>query len=573
MSRQAVLDALRQHPDVSVLIIGAGVNGIGVFRDLALQGVDVLMVDRGDYCSGASAASSHMMHGGLRYLENGEFRLVHEALVERNRLLRNAPHYVKPLSITFPIFSRFSGLLNAPLKFLGLRDKPSERGWLVIKLGLLLYDFLAREYRTMPTHRFDSREKALARRPAFSPEVLATASYYDAWMPYPERICLELIFDAQADCDQARALNCVSVVGGAGDQVTLRDELTGETFAVRPKVVVNAAGPWIDLANRAIKRDTRYIGGTKGSHLILDCPELYQACDGDQIFFENRDGRIVLIFPFLGKVMVGTTDIRQDDPDAARCTDDEVEYILDLIKVVFPSIHVDRSHIVFWFCGVRPLPRSDVTRTGAISRDHSIQVIEANGEIHFPVFSLVGGKWTTFRAFAEQTTNQVLERLGRQRTRSTADLPIGGGKGFPKTDAEQRRWAENLTAQTGLSVDRALVLLERYGTYASRVADFCAAGDDAPLVHAPDYSRREVIFIAQHEQVVHLDDFILRRTLLGMLGQVDGALLTEVGAVIGGALNWSEAQRRQEIERAAQILIRHHGVKPEKLQAALEGQQ
>ncbi len=569
MSRQSVLDQLRQQPEVSVLIIGAGINGIGVFRDLALQGVDVLMVDRGDYCSGASAASSHMVHGGLRYLENGEFRLVHEALVERNRLLRNAPHYVKPLPTTFPIFSRFSGLLNAPLKFLGLRDKPSERGWLVIKLGMIFYDFLAREYRTMPTHSFETRERALARRPAFNPNVLATATYYDAWMPYPERICLELIFDAQADCDQARALNYVSVVEGAGDRVTLRDELSGETISVRPKVVINAAGPWIDLANRAIKRDTRYIGGTKGSHLILDCPELYQACDGHEIFFENRDGRIVLIFPFMGKVMVGTTDIRVDDPDAARCSDEEVEYMLNLVNVVFPTIRVERSHIVFWFCGVRPLPRSDVSRTGAISRDHSIEILEPDGDLAFPVLSLVGGKWTTYRAFAEQTTDQVLRRLGRQRLRSTADVPIGGGKGFPKSAVDQQGWAADLSARTGITTERAQVLLERYGTYASQVAEYIAAGPDVPLDGDNTYTRREVMFIAQHEQVIHLDDFILRRTLLGMVGKVDGALLANLGAIVGEALNWSETQRQQEIDRAAQILIGNHGVSPDKLRQAL----
>lgn len=139
MKRQDVLAALRQQPEVSVLIVGAGVNGIGTFRDLAQQGVDVLLVDKADFCNGASAASSHMLHGGIRYLENGEFRLVREALTERNRMLHNAPHYSKPLPTTIPIYSWFSGFFNAPLKFLNLRDKPSERGGVVIKLGLMMY--------------------------------------------------------------------------------------------------------------------------------------------------------------------------------------------------------------------------------------------------------------------------------------------------------------------------------------------------------------------------------------------------------------------------------------------------
>ncbi|MFC1936639.1 FAD-dependent oxidoreductase [Chloroflexota bacterium] len=152
--RDRVLASLSNNPEVDVLIIGAGVNGIGSFRDMVLQGLRVLIIDKGDYCSGASAASSHMAHGGIRYLENGEFRLVKEAVQERNRLLKNAPHYVKPLPTTIPIFHIFSGILNAPLKFFRLLEHPSERGALVIKLGLMLYDFFTKSQRTVPKHQF-----------------------------------------------------------------------------------------------------------------------------------------------------------------------------------------------------------------------------------------------------------------------------------------------------------------------------------------------------------------------------------------------------------------------------------
>src|SRR5215211_9520648 len=152
MNRNEILTALKNKPELSVLIVGGGINGIGTFRDLALNGVDVLLVERSDFCSGASSASSHMAHGGIRYLENGEFRLVREAVQERNRLLQNAPHVVKPLPTTIPIFKRFSGMLNAPLKFLRLLDKPSERGSLVIKLGLILYDAYTGRQRTLPRH-------------------------------------------------------------------------------------------------------------------------------------------------------------------------------------------------------------------------------------------------------------------------------------------------------------------------------------------------------------------------------------------------------------------------------------
>ena len=202
MNRPEHIRTLKDSPDVSVLIIGGGVNGIGTFRDLALQGVDVLLVERGDFCSGTSAGSSHMLHGGIRYLENGEFRLVNEALHERDLMLQNAPHYAKPLRTTIPIFRWFSGLLNAPLKFLKLLDRPGERGALVIKVGLTFYDWLVRQQRVMPTHDFLLRTAALREYPHLNPDIVCAASYYDAWMPYPERICLEMLLDAEASASE-----------------------------------------------------------------------------------------------------------------------------------------------------------------------------------------------------------------------------------------------------------------------------------------------------------------------------------------------------------------------------------
>jgi glycerol-3-phosphate dehydrogenase len=176
MDRAAQLEQLRKNPAITVLIVGAGINGIGTFRDLALQGVDVLLVDRADFCSGASAASSHMIHGGVRYLENGEFRLVREAVQERNRLLENAPHYAKPLATTIPIFKIFSGLLNAPLKFFQLLDRPAERGAVVIKIGLMLYDAYTRAQGTVPKHVFASRPRSLRLYPKLCPDILFTAT-------------------------------------------------------------------------------------------------------------------------------------------------------------------------------------------------------------------------------------------------------------------------------------------------------------------------------------------------------------------------------------------------------------
>ena len=271
-SRDDRLRTIQQNPEISVLIIGAGINGIGTFRELALQGVDVVMIDRGDYCSGASAASSHMVHGGIRYLENGEFHLVKEAVGERNRLIENAPHLVSPLPTTFPIFKWFSGLLNAPLKFLGLLERPSERGAVVIKIGMMLYDYYTRKQKTVPKHVFHNRKESLKRFPALNPEVIFTGTYYDGAMPSPERLAYEVLEDAVEANPAAIPLNYVRLVSAEGNTVVLEDEVSGTQFQVNPRIVVNAAGPWIDLVNTTLGKSTHFISGTKGSHLVLDHP-------------------------------------------------------------------------------------------------------------------------------------------------------------------------------------------------------------------------------------------------------------------------------------------------------------
>jgi len=563
MDRQATLKWLGQNPDISVLIIGAGINGIGTFRDLALNGVDTLIVDRGDFCSGASAGSSHMLHGGIRYLENGEFRLVKEALHERNLLLKNAPHYARPLATTIPIFKWFSGLWNAPFKFLNLLDKPSERGAIVIKIGLMLYDAFVRGESPMPGHYFRMRRESIREFPPLNPEILCTAHYYDAALIEMERFCVELTGDALAEGEHALALNYVSAVGARGDTVTLRDEVSGKPFEVRPTVVVNAAGPWIDFANRAMGVETGFIGGTKGSHVVVNHPALREAIGEHEMFFENIDGRIVLINPFKDRVLIGTTDIYIDNPDDAVCQPDEEAYILSLIGKVFPAIKISPDQVVFRFSGVRPLPKADAKRAGQVSRDHSIQVIEAGNATDFPVLSLVGGKWTTYRAFAEQTTDAVLKRLGRDRQRNTRQVAVGGGKDYPAGDTEQSRWVSEVSRESGLPVERVRTLFTRYGTRAKEVAAWCAAGvgKDKALKSRPDFSEREISFLAKNEQVVHLDDIVMRRMLIGIMGEVTLPLLKELAAVAGKSLGWPKRKMDQEISRVVEILKAKHGMK------------
>ena len=425
--------ALRARPTADVVVIGGGINGIATFRDLALQGVDVVLVERDDFVSGASSASSHMIHGGIRYLENGEFRLVQESVEERNGLIRIAPHYVKPLETTVPIFSTFSGILSAPLRFLTHRQgKPTERGAALIKAGLTdLRLVLARRRRgaAAPVPRPSSR--SLAELPALNPDVKYTATYYDASMHDPERLALDVLFDGLAAGPHARAANYLAAVGLGADGVRVRDGLTGEEFAIAADVVVNTSGPWTDLTNADLGRPSAFMGGTKGSHIVLDHPELLAATSGREIFFEHEDGRIVLIYPLKGRVMVGTTDLEHDMREPAVCTEEEVDYFFELIAHVFPAIHVDRSQIVYRFSGVRPLPRHDDTQPGFVSRDYRIERAEVAERPGTTLLSLVGGKWTTFRALAEHLSDEVLGLVGRDRVRSTKGLAIGGGAGYP----------------------------------------------------------------------------------------------------------------------------------------------
>ncbi|TXN28296.1 glycerol-3-phosphate dehydrogenase/oxidase [Lacisediminihabitans profunda] len=548
--------ALAAHPRSQVLVIGGGINGVATFRELALQGVDVTLIERGDYISGASAASSHMIHGGIRYLENGEFRLVREGVQERNRLLKTAAHYVKPLRTTIPIFSMFSGIASAPLRFLTHRQgTPKERGALLIKVGLVLYDAFSRDGGSVPRHQFLGRTKSLAALPGLNKSLKYTATYYDAAMVNPERLGLDVVLDGNAVGDNARSANYLEAVGTVDGGVLVRDRVSGEEFVLSADVVVNTSGPWTDLTNEALGQPTRFMGSTKGSHIVLDNPQLFDATQGRELFFENEDGRIVLIYPIKGRVLVGTTDTDADPRDPMFTTEDDVDYFFRLVSHVFPDIAVDRSQIVFSFAGIRPLPRHDDETPGFVSRDYRIEKSTLGGSA---LLSLVGGKWTTFRALGEHLTNEVLEILGHRRSASTVSLAIGGGKGFPTTDADRDAWVADNSA--GLPRQRVLQLLERYGTRAAAVIDAISRSDDRALDSTPLYSTAEIDYLVDHESVVHLDDVLLRRTDIAFLGTVTAQIVDELAAIVGARLGWDADERLAEAAHVRRTLSTLHGI-------------
>lgn len=551
--------AIAAAPHAQVLILGGGINGIGTFRDLALQGVDVVLAERNDFASGASAASSHMIHGGLRYLENGELRLVRESVHERNRLLELAPHFVKPLRTTIPIFAMFAGLAAAPWRLVThRRSRHVGRGAILVKLGLWLYDAFSHAGGTLPRHVFRGAAASRRELPRLNPKVKYTATYFDASVEQPERLALDVLLDGLAAGPHARAANYVEAVAVAEGGIRLRDTLSGEAFTVRADLVINATGPWVDVTNALLGESTRYMGGTKGSHIVLDDPELFEACAGREIFFENADGRIVLVYPLRGKVMVGTTDVNVDIRIPARCTDAEVDYFVRLVARVFPDVPLDRSRIVYRFAGVRPLPNHAGIPPGFVSRDWHVVPSNPSGLGGTPVLSLVGGKFTTFRAVAEQLADEALARLGMRRKVATDTIPIGGGRDYPMADSARDAWIIARGGALGSArVDR---LLARYGTRATEVVAFLVQHGDAPLASTDEFTAGELAFMARKEYVVHLTDVLLRRTSVAFDGNVTPALIDDVAHALAGALGWSPDRIHAEVAEAHRVLADEHGV-------------
>lgn len=552
--RKQNLAKLSQNAAFDAVVVGGGVNGIGVYRDLSLQGLRVLLIERNDFCSGCSAAPSRMIHGGLRYLENGEFDLVRESLFERDALLRNAPHMVRPLPTVIPIASWFSGTLNAAAQFLGRGGKPAARGVVPIKLGLALYDWTTRKRRVLPKHRFFSKTETRHLWPALTDKSRRSAVYYDAWISHPERLCIELLRDVAEVAPQSVALNYAEVELSR-NVFRLRDRLTGTGFEILPKVVVNATGAWLDdtIAALAQGKTERLVTGTKGSHLIIDNASLYDALNGHMAYFENTDGRVCIVFPYQGKVLAGSTDIRVEQARRVRCEADERDYILGSLRLVFPQVTISPDEVVFSYSGIRPLPRSDQDFTGRISRGHDVR------RLHGPVpqFCMVGGKWTTFRAFAEQTTDAVLSSLGRNRRVSTRDMAIGGGKQFPDDPADLRA---QLAEQYGLPPDRADQLIDRYGTQAVELARFCHDAQDRPLVAGCTYGTAEIIWLCRNEFVETLSDVVLRRTALAITGQVSMQIIDALAVLVGRERALTQSEIEQQSAALVAELDAYHGV-------------
>src|SRR5919107_2087372 len=343
-----------------LIVVGAGINGAGIARDAAMRGLRVLLLDKGDISSGTTSWSTRLAHGGLRYLQHYEVFLVREALKDREILLRMAPHLVKPLGFLVPVYEHMS------------------HGKLMIQLGMMAYDVLSAE-KSVENHSIFDREQTLEREPGLNPEGLrAAAFYYDAQAEYAERLAVENAVSAR---DYGAVVLTYAEVGrlivedGRAVGVEFTDSLSGERYAARAPVTVNVAGPWVDEVLEGMDRygssEERMIGGTKGSHIVVDP---FPGAPRTALYVEAReDGRPYFILPWNGRYLIGTTDIRyEDDLDLVVADDEEIDYLINETNHVIPEANLTRDDVLFTYSGVRPLPYQPEGEEGGITRSHII---------------------------------------------------------------------------------------------------------------------------------------------------------------------------------------------------------
>jgi glycerol-3-phosphate dehydrogenase len=530
-----------------LIVVGAGINGAGIARDAAMRGLDVLLLDKGDVASGTTQWATRLIHGGLRYLEYYEVSLVRESLKDREILLHIAPHLVRPLGFLVPIYER------------------AKHGPLMIRLGMIGYDTLSLD-KSLDNHHMLSREEALEREPGLNPEgLLGAALYYDAQVEYAERIAVENAISAREHgavvltyCKVNRLVLDEERVTG----VEFTDVLGGGSYRARAPATVNVAGPWVDEVLGEI-HEGHMIGGTKGSHLIVD--PFPGAPKHEALYVEARkDGRPYFIVPWNGRYLIGTTDIRYDgDLDRVVADEEEIEYLIDETNFVIPEANLTRESVLFTYSGVRPLPFQPEGSEGSVTRSHIVYdhargkgvgtkrssigegVTRVDGLI-----SIVGGKLTTYRNLSRQTVDMVYEKLGREAPESrTSKVPLPGGE-----TGDFETFAAWFKATSDLTDELAERLLKLYGVRAPEVLEM--AGDDPTLKMPLGLSATvesgiigaEVLYAFRRELVQTLADVLLRRTMVG-LGPSVGLDVDEAAARVAvNHLGWSEDRAKSEVE-------------------------
>ncbi len=477
-------------PSYDIFVIGGGINGCGIARDAVGRGYSVCLAEMNDLASGTSSASTKLIHGGLRYLEYYEFRLVREALMEREVLWALAPHIIHPMRFVLPYAK-------------GLRP-----AWL-IRLGLFLYDHIGGRKLLPATRTLDMR-RDVAGRP-LKPGFTTAFEYSDGWVNDARLVVL----NARDAADRGAAIHVRTKVVAArreGDSwlVTLEDRSSGARSEVRARLIVNAAGPWVDhvLTDAIGRNDAHHVRLVQGSHIVVkkkfDDPRAY--------FFQNRDGRIIFAIPYEDDfTLIGTTD--QDypgDPHTVVISESEIDYLCAAASEYFVE-PVKRADIVWTYSGVRPLYDDGASKAQEATRDYVLKDEAATGA---PAINVFGGKITTYRRLAESMLAKIEHHLGKKGEPWTATKPLPGGE-FPATGFEAE--LGRLTAAFPfLAAAHARRLLRLYGTRAFILLGDAKTSEDLGRHFGADLFEAEIRYLIAHEWAASAEDILWRRTKLGL---------------------------------------------------------
>ncbi|HUQ82127.1 MAG TPA: glycerol-3-phosphate dehydrogenase [Gemmatimonadaceae bacterium] len=521
-----------------VLVVGGGITGAGIARDAALRGLRTALVERDDFGSGTSSRSSRLVHGGVRYLEHGHLHLVFESSRERRALMRIAPHLVRPLRFTWPVYR-------------GARVPQWK-----LEAGLLMYDALA-VFRNVRNHRSLNAKEVLGQEPSLRrDELLGGAEYYDAATD-DARLTLANVIAAEEIGAVVVNHAAVTELTRDHDRVTgavVRDGVSGGVTRARATVVVNATGPWTDalraLDATAVRSAVR---ATKGVHIAF--PRERLATQAALTLLSPVDGRVMFALPSAATTIIGTTDTPTDEsPDDVRASGQDIEYLLAAANMFFPAAHLRREDVVAAWAGIRPLVASGFTKDPAsASREHRIDR-SASG-----VISVSGGKLTTYRSMAAEVVSAVERALGRRPTRATTGrVPLPGG--------DLRSLEEALRAAE-LEVGDAVVARRLVEAHGSRWREVSALTSDEPalarrIVRDLPYLLAEVVYAVEREMAVTLGDVLVRRLRIAYESPDHGRSAARVAtAVLAGRLGWDNARARVEIERYEAEVVRIFGTK------------
>ena len=480
-----------------VLVIGGGINGVGIARDLAGRGLKVVLTERDDLANHTSSASTKLIHGGLRYLEYYEFSLVRKSLAERELLLRAAPHIMWPLRFVMP-------------------HDPSMRPVWMIRLGLFMYDHLAKREYLPASGTIDLRQHPVGK--PLQPRFTSAFAYSDGWVDDARLVVLNAIDARTRGATVLTRCPCVQLERqGAGWQARLQPA-GGAEITVQARAVVNATGPWASqfLRERAHKPEARQLRLVKGSHIIV--PKIFE--HDHAYLFQNPDKRVIFAIPFERDfTLIGTTDVEvKGDAGQARIDQDEIAYLCEQASRYFEK-PVQPADVVWTYSGVRPLLDDESGSASAVTRDYLLE-FDAPAVKGGPLLTVWGGKLTTFRKLAEEVSDLLLKRLDEQRPAWTGTTSFPGGDlsafiGAPqRPDVDMRRFIDALAQRYP---QLPIALRERWAhAYGSRIQLLLA--DDKPLGAevAPGLYEVELDYLYQREWARSADDVLWRRSKLGL---------------------------------------------------------